>query len=289
MQCSPFPIRRSWTSLLSKDSTCLRAGRSSSRTTSPSGPLPFTSRSASSKQWVSRQTTDRFAREAKVQGLKSRAAFKLLQINDKYRLFKPGMTVVDLGFAPGSWSQVRTHHFISCTSTQTDGLPIQVAIEMTKPSGRVLGVDLLPAQPPKGVSTFQGDFTSPDIQADIISFLRDPDRGRPRRTQVFAEDPIAEDALQEVAQSYIDKERQSSAGDGEVPDLDEHNDKVVDVVLSDMWEPWEPIEGHYKRSLSNPYFRMMNTSGNAFRDHAGSMVCPPPLPAVPPSTSPTTP
>jgi len=41
-----------------------------------------------------------------VQGLKSRAAFKLLQINEKYRLFKPGMTVIDLGFAPGSWSQV---------------------------------------------------------------------------------------------------------------------------------------------------------------------------------------
>lgn len=145
---------------------------------------------------------------------------------------------------------------------------------MTKPSGRVLGVDLLPAQPPKGVSTFQGDFTSPGIQADIISFLRDPDRGRPRRAQVFAEEPIADDALQEVEKSYIDKERQSSAGDGEDVNLDEHNDKVVDVVLSDMWEPWEPIEGHYKRSLSNPYFRMMNTSGNAFRDHTGSIVYP---------------
>jgi 21S rRNA (uridine2791-2'-O)-methyltransferase len=44
-----------------------------------------------------------------VQGLKSRAAFKLLQINERYRLFRPGMTVVDLGFAPGSWSQVNMH------------------------------------------------------------------------------------------------------------------------------------------------------------------------------------
>jgi 21S rRNA (uridine2791-2'-O)-methyltransferase len=145
---------------------------------------------------------------------------------------------------------------------------------MTKPSGRVLGVDLLPAQPPKGVSTFQGDFTSPDIQADIISFLRDPDRGRPRRAQVFAEAPITEDSLQELEQSYIDKERHSSAGDGEDLEMDGHNDKVVDVVLSDMWEPWEQTEGHHKRSLSNPYFRMMNTSGNAFRDHTGSIVCP---------------
>ena len=60
----------------------------------------------SSKRWVERQGKDRFAREAKLQGLKSRAAFKLLQINEKYRLFRAGMTVVDLGFAPGSWSQV---------------------------------------------------------------------------------------------------------------------------------------------------------------------------------------
>jgi hypothetical protein len=63
-------------------------------------------RFASSKRWVERQSKDRFTREARVQGLKSRAAFKLLQINDKYRLFKPGQTVVDLGYAPGSWSQV---------------------------------------------------------------------------------------------------------------------------------------------------------------------------------------
>ncbi len=67
--------------------------------------LPF--RSASSARWLDRQSKDRFAREARVQGLKSRAAFKLLQINERYRLFRPGQTVVDLGFAPGSWSQVR--------------------------------------------------------------------------------------------------------------------------------------------------------------------------------------
>jgi 23S rRNA U2552 (ribose-2'-O)-methylase RlmE/FtsJ len=150
---------------------------------------------------------------------------------------------------------------------------------MTKPSGRVLGVDLLPAQPPKGVSTFQGDFTSPDIQADIISFLRDPERGRPRRAQVFAEAPIPEDVLHEIKQSYLDKERQSSAQDLEDISHDEHDDKVVDVVLSDMWEPWEQTDGRYTRSLSNPYFRLMNTSGNAFRDHTRSIVRPP-LPQV---------
>lgn len=143
---------------------------------------------------------------------------------------------------------------------------------MTKPSGRVLGVDLLPAQPPKGVSTFQGDFTSPEMQADIISFLRDSERGRPRRAQVFAETPITDDALQEVEQSYIDKERQSSAAAISDTERDIHDDKVVDVVLSDMWAPWELTEGR-ARSLIKPYLRLMNTSGNTFRDHARSIVC----------------
>ncbi len=63
-------------------------------------------RLASSHRWLERQSSDRFARQARVQGLKSRAAFKLLQINERYRLFRPGQTVVDLGYAPGSWSQV---------------------------------------------------------------------------------------------------------------------------------------------------------------------------------------
>jgi 21S rRNA (uridine2791-2'-O)-methyltransferase len=53
---------------------------------------------------------------------------------------------------------------------------------------------------------------------------------------------------------------------------DIQQERVVDVVLSDMSEPWDQTAGFYKKSLSDPYFRMMNTSGNAFRDHAGSMV-----------------
>src|SRR5579871_5002581 len=62
--------------------------------------------SSSSTRWRARQSRDRFAKEAKVQGLKSRAAFKLLEIDSKYRIFSSGQTVIDLGYAPGSWSQV---------------------------------------------------------------------------------------------------------------------------------------------------------------------------------------
>jgi len=165
------------------------------------------------------------------------------------------MTVVDLGFAPGSWSQV--------------------AIDLTKPRGRVLGVDLLPVQPPKGVSTIQGNFLSPDIQAEIKSFLRDPDRGRLRQPSLFstASESTNQSTLEDEATGYLERESHEKTPDEEEAASKEleHADKCVDLVLSDMWEPWDPLDGLHKRSISNPYFRLMNTSGNAFRDHAGSM------------------
>jgi len=155
---------------------------------------------------------------------------------------------------------------------------------MTKPNGRVLGVDVIPAQPPKGVSTIQGNFLSAAVQNDIKALLRDPDRGRMRPGQLFAGSEeeargvIQEEALRELERGYIDLERRESARDDEARgtedgDNDERNGRVVDVVLSDMSEPWEQTTGFWKRSLSDPYLRMMNTSGNNFRDHAGSMVC----------------
>ncbi|CAI7568246.1 unnamed protein product [Penicillium pancosmium] len=200
---------------------------------------------ASSKRWQARQQKDQFTREAAVQGLKSRAAFKLLQIDEKYRLFKRGQTVVDLGYAPGSWSQV--------------------AVNRTQPGGRVLGVDLIPAQPPKGVSTIQGNFLDPEIQAYILEFLGNPNRGRPRPPG----------AIDEAGPSALETETDTER-DGTAPDPEKlANKRTVDVVLSDMSAPWQQTTGFWKRSLSNPYNRMMNTSGNAFRDHAGSMVLSP--------------
>ncbi|EKG21003.1 Ribosomal RNA methyltransferase RrmJ/FtsJ [Macrophomina phaseolina MS6] len=106
---------------------------------------------SSSTRWKSRQGRDRYAKEAKVRGLKSRAAFKLLEMNQRYRLFRPGATVVDLGYAPGSWSQV--------------------AIDRTQPGGRVIGIDVIPAQPPRGVSTIQGNFLSEAVQAEVRAMM----------------------------------------------------------------------------------------------------------------------
>ncbi|CBY02015.1 hypothetical protein LEMA_P008020.1 [Plenodomus lingam JN3] len=230
--------------------------------------------SSSSTRWKSRQGKDFFAREARVQGLKSRAAFKLLELNKKHKLFKPGQTVVDLGYAPGSWSQV--------------------AVNCTDPNGRVIGIDIIPAQPPRGVSTIQGNFLSAEIQEEVRAYVRDPELGRPRRT--FAsnnEQGRIEAEVDEMERGYIDIERQAhlegaDAKTSEQPvdegrteeaskakmslkERDTRQGRVVDVVLSDMSEPWDQTTGFYKKSLSDPYFRMMNTSGNGFRDHAGSM------------------
>ncbi|KAG9186131.1 21S rRNA (uridine2791-2'-O)-methyltransferase [Alternaria panax] len=197
-----------------------------------------------------------------------------MTLNGKHKLFKPGQTIVDLGFAPGSWSQV--------------------AANRTAPDGRVIGIDLIPAQPPRGVSTIQGDFLSPVIQEEVRAYVRDPDLGRPRRqVSARADEGITEEELEDMERGYIDIERQAhldgaeveiirrpaEASDDNQDDLsrlplkerDARQGRAVDVVLSDMSAPWDQTAGFYKKSLSDPYFRMMNTSGNAFRDHAGSM------------------
>ena len=91
----------------------------------------------SNKQWLRRHVTDSYVRQAKAQGYRSRAAFKLMQLDEKEHLLRAGMTVVDLGAAPGGWSQV--------------------AADKVKP-GRVIAIDLLPIAPISGVTVLKGDF-----------------------------------------------------------------------------------------------------------------------------------
>jgi 23S rRNA (uridine2552-2'-O)-methyltransferase len=106
----------------------------------------------SSKQWLRRHVTDPYVRQAKAQGYRSRAAFKLLEIDAREKLFRPGMTVVDLGAAPGGWSQV--------------------AAARVGPRGRVIAVDLLPIAPISGVTVLQGDFRHAALleagKADVV-------------------------------------------------------------------------------------------------------------------------
>lgn len=99
---------------------------------------------------------------------------------------------------------------------------------------------------------------------------------------------VTEEDLDDLERGYIDRERRAHLEGVDPEALGQLNDKtatkeslverdrkqgrVVDVVLSDMSEPWPLMTGYGKRSLSDPYYRMMNTSGMPFRDHAGSMV-----------------
>lgn len=137
-----------------------------------------------------------------------------------------------------------------------------MAANRTQPHGRVLGVDIIPAQPPKGVSTIQGNFLAPEIQMHIRDFLRSPERGRPRQPS------LQSDSSASLLEPTVDPDQPADKKD----ESDNVLERTVDVVLSDMSAPWYQTSGFWKRSLSAPYNRMMNTSGLNFRDHAGSMV-----------------
>ena len=93
---------------------------------------------AGSQRWLDEHARDPYVRRAHEKGLRSRASFKLAELDERFRLFRPGAVVVDLGAAPGGWSQV--------------------AAERVQPGGRVIALDILPMEPLPGVETLQGDF-----------------------------------------------------------------------------------------------------------------------------------
>ena len=106
-------------------------------------------RSASSTRWLKEHFDDHFVQKAQKQGLRSRAAFKLEEIQQQDKLIKPGMTVVDLGSAPGSWSQM--------------------AAKLVGDSGQVIACDILPMDPLPGVSFLQGDFREDAVLQALLS------------------------------------------------------------------------------------------------------------------------
>jgi len=108
-------------------------------------------KSKSSKRWLAEHFDDPYVRMAQQQGLRSRSAFKLLEVQEKYGLLEAGMTVVDLGAAPGGWCQV--------------------AQPRVGAQGRVIGLDLLEMEPLPGVEFIQGDFTEDDVLAELEQAL----------------------------------------------------------------------------------------------------------------------
>ncbi len=107
--------------------------------------------SKTSKQWMREHVNDPFVQMAQKDGYRSRAAYKLLEINEKDHLFKPGMVVVDLGATPGGWCQV-------------------AAREVGR-NGKVIGLDLLPLDPLAGVDFIQGDFREESVLKQLHELL----------------------------------------------------------------------------------------------------------------------
>ena len=117
------------------------------------GPVEFdiASRTKSSQQWLRRHVTDPYVRKAQAAGYRSRAAYKLLEIDAKDKLLRRGAKVVDLGAAPGGWAQV--------------------AAEKVKPGGAVIAVDLLEVAPIAGVTLLRGDFREPEVREAVVAAL----------------------------------------------------------------------------------------------------------------------
>ena len=99
-----------------------------------------------SKNWVNKQRKDIYVRQSKVDGYRARSAYKLIEIDEKFKIFKGGISVIDIGAAPGSWSQY--------------------AVKVAK-SGRLISIDLKAMEPIGKTVQIQGDFTDEEIQNDI--------------------------------------------------------------------------------------------------------------------------
>ena len=111
-------------------------------------------RSSSSTRWLQRQLNDPYVQRAREEGYKSRAAYKLIELNDRYKLLKPGMRVLDLGCAPGGWLQV--------------AVP-RVASPPENP--HIVGIDYLEMEPVPGTIILQKDFTDEDAPDALIDAL----------------------------------------------------------------------------------------------------------------------
>ena len=99
-----------------------------------------------SKNWVNKQRRDTYVKQSKVDGYRARSAYKLIEIDEKFKIFKGGISVIDIGAAPGSWSQY--------------------AVKAAK-SGRLISIDLKKMEPIGKTIQIHGDFTDPNIQIEI--------------------------------------------------------------------------------------------------------------------------
>jgi 23S rRNA (uridine2552-2'-O)-methyltransferase len=110
-------------------------------------------RTKSSNEWLRRHVNDPYVKQAQIDGYRSRSAYKLIELNEKDRLIKPGMRILDLGSAPGGWSQV--------------------AGKLVGKKGRVLATDILPMNSIVNVDFIQGDFNDQAVVGQLLEWLGD--------------------------------------------------------------------------------------------------------------------
>ena len=103
-----------------------------------------------SKNWINKQRRDTYVRQSKVEGYRARSAYKLIEIDEKFKIFKGGMNVIDIGAAPGSWSQY---------------------VSKVVKNGKIISIDLKEMVKIKNTIQIKGDFTEPDIQNQIKNYL----------------------------------------------------------------------------------------------------------------------
>ena len=120
------------------------------------------SRSKSSKKWLKEHFVDEYVQRSQKDGYRSRAIYKLIEIQEKDHLLKPGMTVIDLGAAPGGWTEY--------------------AVKLLGKKGRMIALDILPMEPIEGVHIIQGDFREEEALNDLMEVI-----GKDKADLVFSD------------------------------------------------------------------------------------------------------
>lgn len=110
----------------------------------------------SNRAWIERHINDPFVKKSRQEGYRARSVYKLTELDDKEHLFKPGMTVVDLGSAPGSWTQIVRERL-----SDKDGNLV----------GRIIAMDILPMEPVDGAIFLQGDFREQEVADKLTEIL----------------------------------------------------------------------------------------------------------------------
>jgi 23S rRNA (uridine2552-2'-O)-methyltransferase len=108
-------------------------------------------KSKSSNRWLKEHFSDIYVKRAKQEGFRARSVYKLMEIQERYRIIKPNMVVVDLGAAPGGWSEY--------------------VVQLIGSEGKIIALDILAMQPIRGVEFIQGDFTQDDVVKDLAACL----------------------------------------------------------------------------------------------------------------------